>query len=269
MNRKFRFAGPFNFYPNDNKEIEAFIRKNEKTKILKCKAISVICPHAGYIFSAKTAISVLEKINIPDRIILIGPNHTGEGSRVATMLEGDWEIPGGIISIDIDLASMLIKESKYLINDSIAHNHEHSLEVLLPLLHYFNPSISIVPITLGDYSLPVIQDLTSVFLKAAQLFSSNFLVVASSDMSHYVSRETANRKDELAFIAIRNLDGKDLLKTVQENNISMCGSGPVAVVIDYAKQMGAKKATLVDYTDSGYVTGDTFSVVSYAGFIIE
>lgn len=267
--RKPRFAGPFNFYPDSNKAIEEFIHTIENPNIQKSNALSIICPHAGYVYSAKTAIKVMERINIPGNIVLIGPNHTGEGSRIATMSEGGWEIPGSVIPINTDLTAVLIKESQFLKADPLAHNHEHSLEVLLPLLYYFNPDISIVPITMGDYSIPVVQDLTSALIKSIQSFSSNLLVVASSDMSHYVSRDVANRKDSLAFSAIRNLNGLALLKTVKENNISMCGSGPVAVSIDYAKQRGATKAMLIDYTDSGFITGDSLSVVSYAGFIVE
>lgn len=267
--RKFRFAGPNNFYPDNTESIETFIHKHEKKVQSKCNAFSIICPHAGYIFSAQTAIRVLEKVKVPDHIILIGPNHTGEGASPAIMTEGEWEVPGDTIKIDSNLADTLLKGSLFLKNDPIAHKNEHSLEVLLPLLHYFNKNMSFVPITMGDYSLEVIKDLKDALIKTASIQSTNFLVIASTDMSHFVSRKVAERKDELAFAAIRNLDSISLLETVRENNITMCGSGPVAVSIDYAKHRGAKKATLVDYTDSGYVTGDTLSVVSYAGFIVE
>lgn len=263
MIRKAIVAG--SFYPGTRKELINFIKSNITIKSEKYNAISIMVPHAGYIFSGKTAMYVYNSINIPDQVIIIGPNHTGLGPPLSIMTEGIWETPMGNAQIDSELAKKILTNSRYLKADSFAHLNEHSIEVQLPMLIYFKSDFKFVPIVMGNYSIQFINDLSNAIIKAAE---SNVLVVASSDMSHYVSRREAKELDFLAFEKIKNLDSLGLMEVVYEYDISMCGSGPMAVAINYSKERGAKEAILLDYTDSGEVTNDTSSVVSYAGFVI-
>jgi len=263
MIRKAIVAG--SFYPDTREEIINFIEKKLTIKGEKYNAISIMVPHAGYIFSGKTAMSVYNSINIPDQVIIIGPNHTGLGPPLSIMTEGIWETPMGNAQIDSELAENILTNSRYLKADTFAHLNEHSIEVQLPMLIYFKSDFKFVPIVMGNYSIQFINDLSNAIIKAAE---SNVLVVASSDMSHYVSRREAKELDSLAIEKIKNLDSLGLMEVVYEYDISMCGSGPMAVAINYSKERGAKEAILLDYTDSGEVTNDTSSVVSYAGFVI-
>lgn len=257
------FAG--SFYPGTKEDIVRFIEKNLRAREEKYNAFSAMVPHAGYIFSGRTAIAVYSALNIPEKIIIIGPNHSGVGASVSIMTEGFWETPLGKVPIDTDLANNILSNSKYLKVDTSAHSNEHSIEVQLPLLLYFKNEFKFVPITMSNYSIQVINDLASAISKTQV---DNILVIASSDMSHYVERREAKELDALAFEKIENLDSLGLMKVVYENDISMCGSGPVATAIEYAKRRGAKEAILIDYTDSGEATNDISSVVSYAGFVI-
>jgi AmmeMemoRadiSam system protein B len=263
MIRKAVVAG--SFYPGTREGIINFIKSNITIKSEKYNAISIMVPHAGYIFSGKTAISVYSSINILDKVIIIGPNHTGLGAPLSIMTEGVWETPMGKVQIDSELAEKILTNSRYLKTDILAHSNEHSIEVQIPMLNYFKSDFKFVPIVMGNYSTQFISDLSNAIIKSSD---ENVLVIASSDMSHYISRREAKELDSLAFEKIKNLDSSGLMDTVYEYDISMCGSGPMAVAINYAKERGAKEAILLDYTDSGEVTNDTSSVVSYAGFVI-
>lgn len=263
------FSGPASFYPNQPELLREFFELNTTKDCVVSPAISAICPHAGYVFSAKTALKTLDQIKIPKTVIVIGPNHTGAGHPLSIMKEGEWEIPGSTISIDQKIAEKLIQNSRFLVNDSKAHEYEHSIEVLIPILHFLNNQVSIVPIIMGNYSTNYWEDLQESLYQTSLSESNNFLVIASTDMSHFVSRNEAIQKDELAFQKIRILDASGLMETVKKEKISMCGSGPVASTISYSKRKGATQASMIDYTDSGATTGDIKQVVSYVGFIVK
>jgi AmmeMemoRadiSam system protein B len=263
------FAGPSSFYPNQPELLREYFETNTCINCNKESVVSAICPHAGYIFSAKTALKTLEHVKIPQTVVIIGPNHTGKGQSLSVMKNGAWEIPGYIIPVNQILAEKLIQHSRYLVDDYLAHQFEHSIEVLVPILHFFNSKISIVPIVMGNYSTNYWEDLQDALYQASLSEDENFLVIASTDMSHFVSRQEAIEKDELVFQKIRTLDASGLMETVKKEKVSICGSGPVAVAISYSKRKGAKQATLIDYTDSGVASGDLEQVVSYAGFIVE
>jgi len=95
------------------------------------------------------------------------------------------------------------------------------------------------------------------------------IIAASSDFSHYETQETANKNDNSAIDAVLKLDEDDLFKRVRELDISMCGYGPVAIMITACKELGAKNADLVKYMTSGDVTGDYGQVVGYGGIIVK
>jgi MEMO1 family protein len=94
------------------------------------------------------------------------------------------------------------------------------------------------------------------------------MVVASTDFTHYESAVRARENDMEAIRAIRELDSERLFEAVSERNISMCGYGAVATAISACVKLGAKKAELVEYANSGDVSGDFNQVVGYAGLII-
>lgn len=265
MIRKAICAGTW--YPDNAKGINTFINASAK----KEKIIAGICPHAGWLYSGKIAGEVFSKIEPAEVYVLIGPNHTGRGKPVSVFDKGIWETPIGELEIQEDLAKAIIDTSKFAESDYTAHSGEHSLEVQMPFIKTINPGAKIVPIALSDYSVNTCRNLgESIAGAILELkIESKTVLIASTDMSHYVSAKTAKDLDSLAIEKILALEPEELLKTVKENNISMCGSGPTAAVIWAAKKLGAKKASLIKYSNSGYVTGDNKQVVGYAGIIIK
>jgi AmmeMemoRadiSam system protein B len=260
------------FYPKDaesiNKEISGFVKGNQEAKL---KAIGCILPHAGYVYSGRVAAITLTQIDIPDRVILLGPNHTGNGSVCSIMTDGVWQTPLGKVKIDKKLALLILSGSKYLEDDSIAHLDEHSLEVELPLLQYFKDSFEIVPIAFISQELSILKQVGKDIANAlrASDYRDRVMFLASSDMTHYEADDQARAKDKKAIEAILELDEDRLMREISNFNISMCGYAPVAVMLSAAKALGAKSGRLVIYQTSGDVTGDKTSVVGYAGIIVN
>lgn len=268
MHRPPAVAGQF--YAGNEKSLITEVKKflSKETGPRK-KALGVMVPHAGYIYSGRVAGSVYGRIEMPPTVVMVGPNHTGFGHMVSIMAEGGWVTPLGECSIDSNLAEKILINCGTLVTvDSAAHQREHSLEVQLPFLQYLKNDIRIVPICLADYSLEVCRALGAGIAKAIAACPVPALVLASSDMTHYESKASAREKDNLAIKHILNLAPESLMSTVTSQEISMCGSGPTAVMLFAVKALGAVKAELTMYDTSGSVTGDDHSVVGYAGIIV-
>jgi AmmeMemoRadiSam system protein B len=258
------------FYPSSaqalRKQIESLIDRNaERRDTLAC-----MLPHAGYMYSGRTAAETVSAINIKSKVILLGPNHTGSGAQFSIMTEGIWKTPLGEIRIDSKLAGKILRNSKYLENDSLAHAYEHSLEVELPILQYFKNDFEIVPIAFLSDDLGALKEIgkdIAAVLSEPDIRNS-VMLVASSDMTHYEPQAEARKKDEEAIQAILELDEDKLMQKIKRFSISMCGYAPVIVMLGAAKLLGAKSAKLIKYQTSGDITGDKDSVVGYAGITI-
>jgi len=256
------------FYPGREKDLKKEIAGRIKEDQERESVLALVSPHAGYMYSGNVAGTVYSRAEITDDVIIMGPNHHGIGDPFAVMENGEWKMPGGSININEKLADLLIEESKWLSADSRAHIEEHSLEVQLPFIQYVNPNAEFVPIVLGRADFKICEEIGMAMARAIKRYGKPVVIVSSTDMTHYESQESAKRKDKMAIDKILSLDPSGLLETVNRNNISMCGVIPTTITLVAAKELGATKATLVDYATSGDVSGD-YSVVGYAGFIIQ
>ena len=153
-------------------------------------------------------------------------------------------------------------------DDHQAHAMEHSLEVQVPFLQFLRPEVKIVPVGLSRLSFPACQEVGRAVVKGIQGYGGDVLIVASTDMTHYESQDSAKAKDQLAIDRILELDSSGLYDTVARHRISMCGVIPTTITLDACKALGAGSAELVRYATSGDVTGDYGQVVGYAGFIV-
>ena len=240
----------------------------------KVRALGILSPHAGLMYSGSVAGAVYSSVVLPKNIVLIGPNHTGLGAPVSLMSSGSWETPLGTIEINSSLASSILGRSRHIQEDDRAHLREHSLEVQLPFIQYLCPTASIVPIQMLDTRLETCIEVGTAVAGAIAEFGSqrpappDVLIVASSDMSHYEPAETARKKDHLAIGHILGLDPEGLYRTIKNNHITMCGYGPAVSMIVACKALGAVSAELIKYTNSGEVSGDYDQVVGYAGIVI-
>jgi AmmeMemoRadiSam system protein B len=248
-----------------------------ETEAKKVKALGIVSPHAGLVYSGSVAGAVYSRIELPGTFVLIGPNHTGLGAPVSLMANGSWQTPLGTVRINEELAAAVLSKSRRIHDDTLAHLQEHSLEVQLPFIQYLKKEFTIVPIQMLDTRLETCIELgnaiasaiTESFARSTEFKKAGVLIVASSDMSHYVSAETAKKKDHAAIKRILELDAPGLYNTVRDENISMCGYGPAVAMLTACKILGATKAELVKYTNSGDVSGDYDQVVGYAGIVVS
>src|SRR3989338_1945585 len=258
------------FYPASGSDIRRQIASFIDKQTLKPQALACMLPHAGYMYSGRVAAQTLSQIDIKEKIILLGPNHTGYGERVSIMSQGVWLTPLGKIEIDQGLAGQLLKNSAILKEDFLAHKFEHSLEVELPILQYFKTNFKIVPICIMSADLDSLKALgKEIALAINELnLKGSTLLLASSDMTHYDPQAEAEKKDKQAIQAILELNEDKLTDYIQRLNISMCGWAPVVTMLAAAKELGAKSAKLIKYQTSAEITGDKDSVVGYAGITI-
>lgn len=257
------------FYPSNPKELLAEIEEYMPPLSSKIQAYGAICPHAGYVYSGHVAGAVYAKITPKETFILLGPNHTGYGSEVSLMCEGQWEIPLGRLDIDKKLAKK-IETALNATEDTTAHIYEHSLEVQLPFIYKLNPSAKIVPIALKMLSLKDCEIVATVIANAVKELGivEKTIIIASTDMSHYLSDDLARKVDALAIERIKNFDPEGLYKTVLEYKISMCGFIPTTIMLYATKLIGAKEVQIIKYTTSAEVSRDYDKVVGYLGAVV-
>ena len=225
----------------------------------------MICPHAGYLYSGPVAASAYYELALdgkPDTVVLLGPNHTGCGTALSLMREGVWQTPLGKVEIDSKMADSILHETSVVDVDDLAHRYEHSIEVQLPFLQFlYGDRFKIVPICflMQDYESAV--EVGRALEEA--LDATNTVVIASSDMTHYEPAKVAAKKDQAALQAVTDMDAKRFYETVENQNITACGYAPITALITYANGVCAK-AQLLNYHNSGDITGDNSSVVGYA-----
>ena len=265
------------FYPADPRRLEQEVARYlagsqaapEQAK--PRRVIAVIAPHAGYVFSGAIAGETYARVEVPERAVVLNPNHTGMGSPRSIWSAGVWRLPGGSVPVDEPLAAHIRQEAK-LEDDRRAHLHEHSGEVQLPFLRARRPEVRVVPICLSNLSLKACHSLGEGLARAVQQAAGDardILLVASTDMSHFVSAEEARRLDMMALERVEKLDPDGLYEVVTENDISMCGFIPTTVVLVAARSLGANHVDLVRYGNSGETSGDYARVVGYVGAIVS
>jgi len=262
------------FYPAGKEELKRTIGSFQKdsTSLIKARpAKGAVLPHAGYVYSGKVAAQTVFSSRFQNTFIILGPNHTGLGKAYSIMTEGSWQTPLGTVTIDTEIAKSLLNGSRYFAHDTLAHQSEHSIEVIIPFLQTVYSEFKIVPIVISHSPGNIYKEIGSEIADviAKNHWQNRISILASSDMTHYEPHESAKRKDFLAIESMIQLDSESLLKKVKEHDITMCGVGPVVITLEALKAEGAKQADLIKYQTSGDVTGDRSSVVGYAGLRIS
>lgn len=266
MNRKPAVSGMF--YPSAPLDLKEMIDGLVDRKATKEKALAIISPHAGYLYSGSCAGKIFSSVELPLDFIILCPNHTGRGARAAIMDSGTWETPLGKARVNSDLAQLLKDNAPALEVDAEAHLREHSLEVQLPFLQYLLGDFSFVPVCLSTQSYKELSEIGEGIAASVREYEKPLLIIVSSDMTHYEDAESAKGKDLKAIRMIEEVDPRGLYDTVRNEGITMCGYAPAVAALEACRRLGAKRGKLVMYTNSGETTGDYSSVVAYAGVLI-
>jgi AmmeMemoRadiSam system protein B len=231
---------------------------------------AAIVPHAGYVYSGPVAGAVYSATVIPGIAMILCPNHTGRGAPLALDPSSAWRTPLGDVPVDRRLSERMLALCPSLEEDAEAHRREHSLEVQLPFLQVLRPDVRIVPVCIGEPSLGLCREVgTAIATIVSEAGAEPPLLLASSDMNHYESREVGRRKDDLALARVTALDAEGLYRTVLTESISMCGFLPATALLFAARASGASAASVIARRDSGDETGDCSSVVGYAGVLVD
>jgi AmmeMemoRadiSam system protein B len=205
---------------------------------------------------------------LPRKILILGVRHFPRGEPLAIFSSGAWITPLGDAPIEDALATALKNECPILREDAVAHAREHSLEVQLPFLQVLSPGFSFVPVALGTVRF---DDLVAVGEAVARVLAANpeTLLLTTSDLNHYDDDATTRLKDKKAIDQILALNPRGLYDVCAKEEISMCGLGPAVAMLTALRTLGANHAELVRHATSADVSGDTSSVVGYAGFIFS
>jgi AmmeMemoRadiSam system protein B len=264
------------FYPGNSVELAATVRRLSATRngdpradsgADKLSVTACLVPHAGYMYSGAVAGEVLGRIALPKKVLILGVRHFPRGESAAMLSNGAWRTPLGDAPIDTELAMALGDACPLLREDAVAHSQEHSLEVQIPFLQVLAPGFSFVPVALGTVRF---EDLVRVGEAVASVLTAareRVLLLATSDLNHYEDDATTRVKDAKAVEKLLALDARGLFDVCRTEKISMCGLGPAVATITALRATGVKDGELVRYATSADVSGDTSSVVGYAGIV--
>lgn len=270
--RKASAAG--RFYPADEKSLRDFFEKlhyegkSTLGQLGNEEILGGIVPHAGYLYSGKTALHFFESLSqnsiVFDTAIILSPNHTGWGPELALDGHEAWETPLGLVDIDQDFYPLLKIEPS-----SEAHQIEHSAEVVVPMLQYFfKIGFKILPISMWDQSPATARSLAMQLVTANKKLGKKIIVIASSDFSHYVTPEFGLEQDDLALESIARMDINGLARVIHQDDISICGYGPIMTLMAMAKLLFEKPAfKIIDRSHSGQSV-DSKEVVHYVSAVI-
>lgn len=261
------------FYPNSEMqvraEVEAAFRSplgpGEIPQVAREGERSIVgamVPHAGWMYSGAVAAHVyaaLARDGLPETFIIMGPNHHGAGAPVATTTM-DFTTPLGVVAIDQEIAGRL---GRIVVDDPTPHRFEHSIEVQLPFLQYLSEEVNIVPISMAAQDPQTAAEVAAEIRNAVG--DKDVVILASSDMSHYVPAEVARKNDMAVIDKVLALDALGIYDEVSRLNVSMCGYGPVMTMI---MACGGSSAELLKYASSGDVA-PMREVVGYAGVVVR
>jgi len=254
------------FYTDDGRalgaEIDAYLSRIEPHP-LPGELLALIAPHAGYVYSGQVAAHAYRLIQDRpvENVVVVAPSHRAAFAGASVYHRGGYRTPIGVVPVNAALAGKIMAESDWLNFYPQAHTLEHSLEVQLPFLQRTLKSFQLVPIVMGDQDLTTCRMLAGALAAAAR--ESDFLMVASTDLSHFHSQDEARVLDETILQRIDAFDPEGLYEVLRAGRGEACGGGPMVAVMMAAREMGAAGGQVLKYATSADVSGDKTNVVGY------
>jgi len=232
-------------------EVESY-RAGVPTRSLPGRLVALISPHAGLRYSGPVAAHgyALLAGRRDLTIVLVGPSHRVAFDGIALCSRGVFETPLGQVPIDEDLAQALLAAEPRISDDPRPHRDEHSLEMQLPFLQHFVAGLKIVPTLMGTQARSEVEALAAALGRAVAA-RTDTLLVASSDLSHYHPATVANRLDALVVGDVERFDAEALMQRLERSHEHACGGGPIVTVMKAAGSLGADRAMVLHYADSG------------------
>ncbi len=233
------------------------------TRDVEGEMVALIAPHAGLMYSGPVAAHAYRLLQgrTFDAAVLVGPSHFVGFDGVAVSRAAGFETPFGVAAVDADLAGALMRATPVVREHDAAHAREHSLEMQLPFLQHLAPSTPVVPLLMGYQTDATARALGAAL--ASVLRGRRALLIASTDLSHYHDGATAARMDAVVVNHVERFDADGLQCTLDAQPDHACGGGPTVAVMRAARALGARDTVVLDYADSGDVSGDKTRVVGY------
>ncbi|MDR3205645.1 MAG: AmmeMemoRadiSam system protein B [Candidatus Methanoplasma sp.] len=227
------------------------------------KISAAVCPHAGYMASGMNAAHAYRRIaedGLPEAYVIIGPDHRGVPFDIV-MCGEDHLTPLGPCRVHEEIADAL---GRRIPDSPAAHRLEHSIEVQIPFIQYIDPDPRIIPIIMGDQSRRSAKRLASILREVCE--GHDVIAIASSDMSHYVPKDAAERLNRPILEKLEQMDAEGMYAEAERTKASVCGLGPMAAALLFAEP---SKVEVLKYSDSFDSTGyDRNSVVGYASAVM-
>jgi len=258
------------FYPRSEEALNILLADlMNQTKVKKKyeNIFGIVAPHAGYIYSGLTAAYAYNVVrnNKFSTAIIISPSHR-EFFHGSSIYNGDYfSTPLGLVEIDSKLRKTICHKSKSIFEGEVGHNSEHAVEVHIPFLQFIQPDIKILPIVIGDQRKEFIYELAD---SISNIYNDKILVIASSDLSHFYSKDIARRLDHQVEERIINFEFDELLTDLNNNACEACGGGAIIALMKAAASLGFTNTDILSKTDSGDFSGDNSSVVGYLSAVI-
>jgi AmmeMemoRadiSam system protein B len=253
------------FYPGDKdklkEQLDRLLTIGQKDKIFE-NISGLVAPHAGYIYSGKTAAFAYNTVKGKNykTVIIISPSHR-EYFEGVSVYEGDGYVtPMGIVEINKEMVNNLTAGSNNIFKGTEGHHQEHGVEVHLPFLQFILEDFNIVPIVMGDQSKIYIDELAK---RISENITDSTLIIASSDMSHFYSRPVADELDSVAEQRINTFDYEGLYTDLEHKRCEACGGGPIVAMMKALDINHKNKSEVLDRSDSGEMTRNYEEVVGY------
>jgi MEMO1 family protein len=258
------------FYPADpqvlSRQVQDFLSRAEKEEI-PGEIIALISPHAGFMYSGQVAAQAFKLVQGMkfDAVVVVAPSHRTHFQGASIYDRGGYETPLGLIPVDKDLCRRILEGSDSLRFIPQGHSQEHSLEVQLPFLQEALGKFNLVPIVISDQGFPTCQKIGQAIAHGVR--GKKALLVASTDLSHFHPYDRAVQLDRILLEDIRAFDPQKLAKDLDTGKGEACGGGPVMAVMVASRELGANRSKVLNYRNSGDVTGDRSGVVGYAAAV--
>ena len=251
------------WYPGDPKQLRTMIQgflDKVPPQAPAGELVGLVAPHAGYVYSGQVAAYAYAQLGgrAFSRVLIVSPVHRMYPGRFAITDKTGYETPLGSVPLDTELVQAIGRRVRL---NRVAQDMEHSLEIQLPFLQHMLGDFSLTPIMMGEQDWESVSELGKAMAEA--IGKERVLLVASTDLSHFHRYSEAVRLDKLVLDRIAALDPEGLAAILANQEAEACGGGPVSAVMIAARALGAKRATVLKYMNSGDVTGDHGEVVGY------
>ncbi|MBN2157824.1 MAG: AmmeMemoRadiSam system protein B [Spirochaetes bacterium] len=254
------------FYPSSPQRLESMIKEylGEAKGSVQGEVVGLVSPHAGYVYSGPVAAysyGLLSGSGVNCAVIL-APSHRARFNGAAVLTDGIYETPLGDVSIDADIGQNLINRDGFGVIRE-AHEMEHSLEVQVPFLQKVLDTFTIVPLIVGTVDLDICRGLAAGIHEAMSAVKKRYVVVISTDLSHYYAYETARTMDGKFIDALASMDEKKVKDVISSGKAEACGEGPILAGMALCKLLGAERVEVLKYANSGDTAGSKDQVVGY------